>query len=70
MDAFLTLNQRNFYNTLKKMSARKPQKIIAPPRVSFYLLVWPSSVVFLVFTVLSVLLPPHGLRSLQFKSLL
>jgi hypothetical protein len=33
LDAFLTPNQRSYYNTLKKLSMRKPVKIIDPPRV-------------------------------------
>ncbi|XP_076441123.1 sodium channel protein 1 brain-like [Babylonia areolata] len=35
LDGFLTTTQRNYYNTLKKMSTRKPKKIIPPPRTRF-----------------------------------
>ncbi|XP_070174402.1 sodium channel protein 1 brain-like isoform X2 [Littorina saxatilis] len=44
LDAFLTLNQRNYYNTLKKMSARKPQKIITPPKYRFQKIFYELSV--------------------------
>ena len=34
LDAFLTEGQRNYYNTLKKLGNKKPQKTIKRPRVS------------------------------------
>ncbi|KAK7496846.1 hypothetical protein BaRGS_00011826, partial [Batillaria attramentaria] len=32
LDAFLTENQRNYYNTVKKMSKRRPQKTVKRPK--------------------------------------
>ena len=33
LDMFLTQGQRNYYNTLKRLSGKKPQKTIKRPKV-------------------------------------
>ncbi|XP_076443926.1 sodium channel protein 1 brain-like [Babylonia areolata] len=38
LDGFLTPTQRNYFNTLKKMSTRKPQRMIPPPRRRFQIM--------------------------------
>ena len=35
LDAFLTQSQRNYYNTLKKLGKKKPQKTIKRPKVKY-----------------------------------
>ena len=37
LDAFLTQSQRNYYNTLKKLGKKKPQKTIKRPKVMKYI---------------------------------
>ncbi|GFR71119.1 sodium channel protein [Elysia marginata] len=37
LDAFLTTSQRNYFNTLKKLGKKKPQKTIKRPRYKFQL---------------------------------
>ena len=34
VDIFLTASQKNYYNTMKKLGNRKPQKTIKRPKVS------------------------------------
>jgi hypothetical protein len=44
LDAFLTQSQRNYYNTLKKLGKKKPQKTIKRPKNKFQLFFYNLSV--------------------------